>query len=260
MKPHKSLTIAGCAYTAEQLPLVCTPLVASTHSALLEETRRVMAKKPDLIEWRVDFYEHIDNTEKVVATAKDIKLLAGSVPILFTRRARHEGGEEIPLSEEEVLALYQSVCEQGCVDLVDYELSNPPANLQTLIACAHAQQIQVIASYHNFQETPDTDFLLERLTAAQAAGADLGKIAVMPQQLDDILRLLQATLSADRQLDIPLISISMGPYGALTRMIGGVFGSSLTFAVGASSSAPGQLAIEDVHQVLEIIRRSTVVD
>jgi 3-dehydroquinate dehydratase-1 len=40
-------------------------------------------------------------------------------------------------------------------------------------------------------------------------------------------------------------------------MIGGVFGSALTFAVGKSSSAPGQIPIEELRTVLATVRRST---
>jgi 3-dehydroquinate dehydratase-1 len=50
--------------------------------------------------------------------------------------------------------------------------------------------------------------------------------------------------------------MSMGPLGSVTRMIGGVFGSSLSFAVGEASSAPGQIPIADLHAVYAVIRRA----
>jgi 3-dehydroquinate dehydratase-1 len=81
-------------------------------------------------------------------------------------------------------------------------------------------------------------------------------VAVMPRDLDDVLTLLTATREASKKLHIPLISMSMGPLGALTRMIGGAFGSSLSFAVGAAASAPGQVPIEDLNTVLSIVNKS----
>ena len=72
------------------------------------------------------------------------------------------------------------------------------------------------------------------------------------------MTLLAATFEASQSLlDIPLISMSMGPYGSISRMVGGVFGSALTFAVGKSSSAPGQMPIEELRAVLATVRRST---
>jgi 3-dehydroquinate dehydratase-1 len=50
--------------------------------------------------------------------------------------------------------------------------------------------------------------------------------------------------------------MSMGPFGSLTRLFGWAFGSALTFAVGASSSAPGQVPVEDLNTVLAILQRS----
>ena len=82
------------------------------------------------------------------------------------------------------------------------------------------------------------------------------KVAVMPRDLDDVLTLLTATRAASKKLRIPLISMSMGPLGAVTRMMGGVFGSSLSFAVGAAASAPGQVPIEDLNTALAILQKS----
>jgi 3-dehydroquinate dehydratase-1 len=70
------------------------------------------------------------------------------------------------------------------------------------------------------------------------------------------LRALTATREASKKLRIPLISMSMGPLGAVTRMMGGVFGSSLSFAVGAAAPAPGQVPMEDLNTVLAIMQKS----
>ena len=78
----------------------------------------------------------------------------------------------------------------------------------------------------------------------------------MPQRLEDVLSLLSATLESSQTLDIPIVSMSMGGYGSLTRLFGGAFGSAMTFAVGASISAPGQIPIEDMTTVLGILHKS----
>ena len=78
----------------------------------------------------------------------------------------------------------------------------------------------------------------------------------MPRDRMDVLTLLAATAEADARSKIPLISMSMGPQGAITRMIGGAFGSSLSFAVGEAASAPGQIPIADLVAVYDVIRRA----
>jgi 3-dehydroquinate dehydratase-1 len=39
-------------------------------------------------------------------------------------------------------------------------------------------------------------------------------------------------------------------------MVGGLFGSTLSFAVGAGSSAPGQIPIADLRAVYDVIGRA----
>jgi 3-dehydroquinate dehydratase-1 len=98
--------------------------------------------------------------------------------------------------------------------------------------------------------------LYERLLQAQTLGADVAKVAVMPQRLEDVLTVLSATLQASQKLEIPVVSMSMGGHGALTRLFGWTFGSALSFAVGAEASAPGQVPMDDMNAALDIMRRS----
>jgi 3-dehydroquinate dehydratase-1 len=50
--------------------------------------------------------------------------------------------------------------------------------------------------------------------------------------------------------------MSMGGIGSISRMIGWVYGSAATFAVGKSSSAPGQIAIDELRAVLATSRQA----
>jgi 3-dehydroquinate dehydratase-1 len=114
----------------------------------------------------------------------------------------------------------------------------------------------MIMSYHNFQSTPGKEALVAKFLEAERLGADIGKVAVMPESPEDVLTLLGAVWQASEAGHIPLIGMSMGGFGALSRIVGGVFGSALTFAVGKSSSAPGQIAIEDLRIALATVGRA----
>ena len=123
-------------------------------------------------------------------------------------------------------------------------------------AASTANGLGLILSFHNFQSTPAQDVLSQRFAQAQQLGADVAKVAVMPQRLEDVLSVLGATLDSSQKLNIPVVSMSMGGYGSLTRLFGGAFGSAMSFAVGAAASAPGQVPIEDLNKVLEILQKS----
>jgi len=256
MQTGKPITLPGRSLDGRKFPVVCTPLVGRTTDHILAELKLLLAKKPDLLEWRVDFFESIGDAGSVLDMAARIRQAAGDVPLLFTRRSSREGGERISLSEEQVLALYAAVCRSGSVDIVDFEMDNDPAHVRELREFSRAGGVQLMLSFHDFQATPAFELLNQRFLQAQRLGADIAKVAVMPRRLEDVLLLLSATLQSSQQLDIPLVSMSMGTYGSLTRLMGGVFGSAMTFAIGASSSAPGQVPIEDLRAVLGILEKS----
>jgi 3-dehydroquinate dehydratase-1 len=76
----------------------------------------------------------------------------------------------------------------------------------------------------------------------------------MPKKEEDVLALLAATLSTRRDFpEVPLITMSMGELGSLSRVIGGKFGSDLTFAVGNKESAPGQIPVTKLKQCLDAL-------
>jgi len=256
MQTNKPIEVNGQPIAGGKFPLVCTPLVGRTTAALMAELAVVLPKQPDVLEWRVDFFDAIGDSAAVIAAARAIKQAAGNIPILFTRRSTIEGGEKIALNEDQVIAMYTAVCESKSIDLIDYEMANDAANIVRVRMAAKANNIKLVLSFHNFSYTPGMETLAAKFLTADQLGADVAKVAVMPRDLDDVLTLLTATREASKKLRIPLISMSMGPYGVMTRMFGWAFGSSLSFAVGASSSAPGQVPIEDLNTVLAILQKS----
>lgn len=256
MTQTRPIQVQGKPLGGGALPAIITPLVGKTLAAILDEVAAIVPKAPDLLEWRVDFFENIADIKAVVDAARAIRQAAGGIPVLLTRRNATEGGVPIPITEPEVVAMYSAACETHCVEMIDYELSNAPEDLKQLRKVSAANGITMIMSYHNFQLTPDADTLDSKFAAAERLGADVAKVAVMPTNPQDVLALLAATDRARQALKIPLISMSMGGVGSLSRVMGWVYGSAGSFAVGKSSSAPGQIAIEELRTVLATLRKA----
>ncbi len=98
--------------------------------------------------------------------------------------------------------------------------------------------------------------MYHRLVRMREVGADIPKIAVMPQKPADVLALLGATAKlADGGADYPIISMSMGWEGSISWVAGEFFGSCLTFGTVGQASAPGQLSVEDLHKVMDILAK-----
>jgi 3-dehydroquinate dehydratase I len=252
----KPISIRGKPAAGGRVPLICAPLVGASRDALLTEAAAVRAAAPDVVEWRVDFFQAIGEVAAVVDTARALRAALPGLPLLFTRRSAAEGGQRVAISEQAVADVYGAVCEADCVDLVDYEMSNEPASLALVREASRRRGIGLVSSYHNFQETPPAEVLGARFRRAQELGADVAKVAAMPKRPEDVLTLLTATLHASRTLDIALISMSMGALGATSRVIGFAFGSALSFGVAAQSSAPGQMPIAELRAAIEIARKA----
>ncbi len=243
----KGRTIGGPA------PLVCLPLVANDKDALLQQADELRPLDPDLLEWRVDGFEAVADVAQGLDALKALAGVIDPVPLIYTCRIDIEGGMS-ELDRNERLAVIGAAIETGFVDIVDVELCNDAEFIETIIGKASDRGTKVILSYHNFDGTPAEDAILERLQRAQEMGADIAKVAVMPQSYADVLVLLSATLKARGAfLDIPIVTMSMGVEGVVTRLAGGLFGADITFAIGRKASAPGQIPIGELRQGMSIL-------
>ena len=73
----------------------------------------------------------------------------------------------------------------------------------------------------------------------------------MPQTEEDVLRLLSVTSEFYKENpDTPIISMSMGKLGMISRLCGETFGSCVTFGAGKNASAPGQIPVEKLQMIL----------
>lgn len=235
------------------LPLICLPLMASDQAALLEQAQAIASLGPDLVEWRVDAINTLSSEASVKETLSALYARTRTWPLLFTCRAPQEGGMQT-MAPEARLSLYHMAIASGQVDLIDVELSSGTDMIRELRDMCRSAGVKLVLSYHNFNGTPDSDALLKTLQDAEQSGADIAKIAVMPNNGQDVLTLFNVTWAARRShLKIPLIAIAMGDAGMITRIAGGLFGSDITFASGAAATAPGQLPIEDLRQAWSVL-------
>ncbi len=239
-----------------ETPLVCTPLVGRTRERVLAEAAHILPKSPDLLEWRVDHFGAIADTAAVIETLRELRRAAGRLPIIFTCRAKEGGGHRVPIGAKEVVALHEAVAATRMVDFIDFEIDNDPELVRHVRQSTQSQDVRLILSYHNHSYTPGYEFLVDRFLEAERLGADVAMVQVKPRERADVLRLLAATAEADTKVRIPLISMSIGPLGSVSRIVGGLFGSSLSFAVGEKASAPGQIPIDDLVTAFDIIRRA----
>jgi 3-dehydroquinate dehydratase-1 len=252
LESKKKVRVRGNVIGAEKV-LVCLPLVGRDEGEVLAQAAAVMQKSPDLVEWRIDAFEPLTDLERCLALLERLRKAIGEVPLIFTCRSPEEGGRG-DAGLEQRISLLKWAIDSGLADLVDIELASGPEAVKELRGHASDCGVKLIASFHDFSRTPSVRAMLAKMLTAQDLGADIAKVVVAPQDRADVLNVLKACLEARQSgLDIPLICMAMGQLGMITRMAGGLFGSDITFAVGHSSSAPGQVPVDRLRRAMEIL-------
>lgn len=248
----KTVVVKGITI-GEGAPKICVPMVGETREQLVEEARILATLDLDVVEWRVDFFEHVEEIEKVKVALAEIRTILADTPLVFTFRSAKEGGEK-EVSTEFYFELNKAIAQTGQVDIVDVELFNEEEDVKGLIDVAHTHNVFVIISNHDFEKTPSKEEIVSRLKKAQDLGGDLPKIAVMPKSTSDVLTLLDATNTMNElYADRPIITMSMAGKGVISRLAGEVFGSALTFGAAKKASAPGQVNVSELRNVLSLL-------
>lgn len=238
------------------IPKICVPIVAKTKVEIIEEAKSFSDISVDVVEWRVDWFEGVDDLEQVKDVLKDLVPALNQIPLLFTFRTSKEGGERA-IESEKYAMLNKAVAATGLVDLIDVEAFTGDEIVKDIIESAHAKGVKVVASNHDFDKTPSKDDIIYRLRKMQDLGADIPKIAVMPNSKLDVLELIEATvIMSEKYADRPIITMSMAGMGVISRLTGEIFGSALTFGAAKKASAPGQIAVNDLNEVLHLLNRS----
>lgn len=235
------------------IPKICIPIVATTHQDIINGFINSRDQDFDLYELRIDFFEDVLEDQKLMNLLNEIKQLQMKQPILFTFRSKKEGGN-IEISEQQYYHIIELACHSKCMDIIDVEFQSK--EVQKLIELGHHFSLPVLLSNHYFESTPTKQKLIEILSQMEAIGGDILKVAVMPRNTTDVLTLLEASNTCHQALDKPIVTMSMGGLGAISRMVGEVFGSSITFAMLDTASAPGQIELPKLKEVLTIIHNA----
>ena len=240
----------------EGRPKICAPIVGHTMEEIKREAGAFASVPVDVAEWRADYFEDVFETAHLLEAAKVLREILGDMPLLFTFRTSNEGGER-EISEEHYKTLLCTVAASGHIDLVDVEIFMGEELSRQIIKDIHRYGVKVVGSNHDFHKTPPEEEIIRRLCVMQQMDADILKIALMPQNRRDVLTLLSATLKMqEHYTDRPLVTMSMGGTGVISRLAGECFGSALTFGAVSKASAPGQIDVQELSYILETIHRS----
>ena len=236
----------------EGRPKICIPIVGRTEAEIYDQTETLLCYPADLVEWRADWFEQLTKPGMLEQILKGLRERLQDIPLLFTIRTSLEGGK-MDVTPEQYAALNLAAAKSGLADLVDVEVFGYPQPV-ALIKDLQEAGVKVIGSSHDFEKTPSVECMVERLQSMQELGVDICKLAVMPKSEADVIALLTATWQMKSQYaDRPLITMSMGQLGLLSRLAGETYGSAVTFGAAGRPSAPGQIGADKLAEYLELL-------
>lgn len=238
---------------------ICIPITGRTDKEIIKQAKEIKKLNPDIVEWRADYYQ-VENEEKdvseIIYTLGEIHKILNEIPIIFTFRTAKEGGER-----QVNFDTYGSYCSQAAVEaeknnvaFIDLEAygNKDEEGIYKLIDSIHQRGVKIIGSNHHFDKTPSEEEMIDILCQMDTMGADVCKLAVMPKNKNDVGTLIKASKKTDEKIEKPIITMSMGELGAVTRVCTRLTGSVITFAAGVNASAPGQIGVDAVRYMLNI--------
>ncbi|MFX8663715.1 type I 3-dehydroquinate dehydratase [Acinetobacter baumannii] len=248
------VTLNAQTQTAATAVKTIVPITAKTKEQALAQAQ-VIANKADadLAEFRIDLLSFASDTKQVIALGHELKKILGNKPMIATIRTKNEGGQ-LEISDADYGKTYQAYLKNPFMDWLDVEMFRDQKVVSEIVQKAHQKKVLVVMSNHDFQKTPNQDEIEKRLLKQDQMGADVLKIAVMPKSKQDVFTLMNATLKVSQKTTKPLLTMSMGQLGTISRVATANMGGSYSFGMIGQASAPGQIDVTKLKQILQTVQ------
>ncbi|MDO7211294.1 type I 3-dehydroquinate dehydratase [Acinetobacter nosocomialis] len=248
------VVLAAQTQTASTAVKTIVPITAKTKEQALAQAQVIAnTADADLAEFRIDLLSFASDTKQVIALGHELKKILDNKPLIATIRTKNEGGQ-LEISDADYGKTYQAYLKNPFMDWLDVEMFRDQKVVSEIVQKAHQKKVLVVMSNHDFQKTPSQDEIEKRLLKQDQMGADVLKIAVMPKSKQDVFTLMNATLKVSQQTTKPLLTMSMGQLGTISRVATANMGGSYSFGMIGQASAPGQIDVTKLKQILQTVQ------
>lgn len=217
-------------------PNYCLPIIAPTINNTIAAIKKHESDYRYFEVW-LDYLEDLNDENLAQLIQKN-----GAQLLLVFRR---QNLEPMNLTVEQRLHYIRLASESST--LIDLDISSQQPELE-----ATRDNKNVIASYHNYQETPSSDELQTIITTMATYNPTIYKLATKCHTPSDALRLLSLQQQLKNQ-GKKVIILGMGEHGYATRIFGTLWGNEMIFAPPdiEAQSAPGQLTKSQLQTIFK---------
>ncbi|MHA1784101.1 MAG: type I 3-dehydroquinate dehydratase [Candidatus Helarchaeota archaeon] len=191
----------------------------------------------DLIELRLDYLKTI-NLEDLREAIKTINM-----PLILTLRKKSEGG----FFDGDEQLRYDILKKLISLKPEFIDLEHDSLNLDELIQFAQIKEVKTIISYHDFKKTPNINECKKIIQDMLKHETTVVKFITMANSFSD--NLIPLNLINEFK-DYNLVSFCMGADGIFSRIFSVLFGAQFTFASIEEKTAPGQISIDEMQDIL----------
>jgi 3-dehydroquinate dehydratase/shikimate dehydrogenase len=238
---------AASARPAENPGKICVALQASTPAELIERAQAALADAL-FLEFRLDA---LPAPADALEPLRAFLAAHPEVTAIGTCRLLPHGGSFAGSLAQELELLAQSA-EAGC-RIVDLEIESAelakPAQLDALRQRLRAAGTQLLVSFHDFRQTHNLEFAVNRIRAFRP---DFTKVVSTAHRLSDNLAVLR--LIEERSPSSRLVALAMGEEGIVSRVLGPRAGAAFTFASAGAGieTAPGQFTAQTLRDLFHV--------
>lgn len=212
-----------------------------------DEVLKIIAENPeyDFYEIWLDYIEDLDaEFVKILLTEYDQKLI-----FVFRRNNLEEENMDFANRKKYIEMLNGS---KAYLDL-DIEAQKDEVKFLT----DEKLNVSLIASYHNYEETPEYEKLDKIVTKMMEINPAVYKISTYCNSQEDALALLKVLLALNKE-EVKKIILGMGENGLITRIFGTLWDNEMVFAPlkAEEASAEGQMTKRDLETIFERIENA----
>lgn len=222
-------------------PVITVPITAQTLDGVREQWQDAVEAGADLVEWRLDYLEGLENLLPEVHDVADQCRRQWGIPVLATIRTAAEGGN---FDQMDAYLAFTSFLSEWA-DAVDVEVDR--LGSRDLIA-EMKTKVPVVASFHQYAHAPNAPLIKGLLSRMADTSAHVVKIAWMTSDADDVIQVSDAAAWAAENIAVPAVVIGMGEAGVTTRLGQAAQQAAFAFATAGDASAPGQPTVAELKE------------
>lgn len=233
--------------------LLCVPITGVTSDGIIDEVTAAVAKKADMLEWRIDAWEKYPDIDEALSLLSRIRDIDGKIPILLTTRSKREGPnpDEEDISDDDKFALIDALANTGLCEAFDVEYFYGKAVISAVSEKLHKKNCKLLVSLHVKSGVLDASGIEEVLSNMQDWGGDIAKLCVFNETFADFFWFINRIKDArDSYIDIPMVTAAAADNTGISRALGDVWGTDMIFVTSDGSRQPG---IEELRKFRDMI-------